>query len=89
MWPVNQFYFFNIFTSKSDEILEKSKKDRHKKEADQQDLEDRQNILKSQQRETMRSSVGSASLGRYSQHTGFAFSGEEGHTPQIIENLER
>ena len=36
----------------------------------------------------MRGSVGSASVGRYTQHTGFAFSGEEGHTPQIIENLK-
>jgi hypothetical protein len=33
MWPVNQFYFFNIFTSKS-EIIEKGKKDKGKKEAD-------------------------------------------------------
>lgn len=65
MWPINQFYFFNIFTTRNEEIMEKTKKDKHKKESDAQDLEDRQNILKDQQRESMRGSITSASLGRY------------------------
>jgi len=39
-------------------------------------------------RGSMRGSVGAASLSRYTQHTGFAFSGEEGHVPEIIDNLK-
>jgi len=44
-------------------------------------MEERQQILKEQQRETMRGSVNSVSIARYTQHTGYAFSGEEGHVP--------
>jgi len=36
----------------------------------------------------MRGSISTATFGRYTQHTGFAFAGDEGHVPQIIENLK-
>lgn len=93
MWPLNQIlYLYFSHQTKEDRIQaiedNSSKKEKHRREQAQQDLEERQQILKDQQRETMRGSISSASLGKYTQHTGFAFSGEEGHVPQILDNLK-
>ena len=44
-------------------------------------------MLKDQQRETMRGSINSTNVGKYVQHTGYAFDAEEGQVPMIINNL--
>lgn len=93
MWPLNQIlYLYFSHQTKEDRLQaiedNSCKKEKHRREQAQQDLEERQQILKDQQRETMRGSISSASLGKYTQHTGFAFSGEEGHVPQILDNLK-
>lgn len=46
-------------------------------------------MLKTQLSESlMRPSVNQSQSSKYQQHTGFAFSGEEGHVPQILRNLK-
>lgn len=93
MWPLNAYlHGYSVSGSKQEEIQEIIERnefhEKHRREDKDADLEERQQILSDQQRETVCGSVASALFGKYAQHTGFAFAGEEGHVPQIIENLK-
>jgi len=92
MWPLNAYLrTYSVAGSKHEEIqemIERSCDEKHRREEEEVDLEERQQILGEMQRESARGSVTAALCGRYAEHTGFAFAGEEGHVPQIIENLK-